>query len=58
MENRDTWLYVSLRACVAVAVQFKQDEEGPWESTAIEVFDISGIAAALPPEYAVECGAG
>jgi hypothetical protein len=57
ISHLDTWLYVSLRACLAVAVQYKQGE-GPRESTAIEVFDISGIVAALPPEYAVECGAG
>jgi hypothetical protein len=55
---RHTWLYVSLRACMAVAVQYKQGEDGPMERTAIEVFDIAGIVAALPPEYAVECGAG
>jgi hypothetical protein len=57
ISNLDTWLYVSLRACVAVAVQYEQSE-GPWERTAIEVFDISGIVAALPSEYVVECGAG
>ncbi|HLT35310.1 MAG TPA: hypothetical protein VK034_03470 [Enhygromyxa sp.] len=53
-----TWLYVSLRACVAVAVQYEQ-EDGPAKRTAIEVFDIADIVAALPPEDdAVECGPG